>query len=81
MQTPVGILIVSVCVSVLACGHREPDRRRDSAAFQAGEVAHEVAKKSEKAVQAAGRELARSASEAQKGWKDAARRDREKGKK
>jgi hypothetical protein len=64
-----------------ACGHREEDRRRDSAAFDAGVMAHTVAKKSEKAIEMTARELGKDAHEAYKGWKEADREDKAKGKK
>ena len=74
-------LLVAVGAGVLvcgACGHREADRRRDSAAFDVGVMAHTVAKKSEKAIELTGRELSKGAHEAYKGWKEAAREDRAK---
>jgi hypothetical protein len=59
-----------------ACGHKETDRSHDSAAFDAGVMAHAVAKKSEKAIELTGRELGKGAHEAYKGWKEAAREDK-----
>ena len=61
-----------------ACGHREEDRRHDTAAFDFGVMAHTVAKKSEKAIEMTGRELRKGAHEAYKGWKEADREDKAK---
>jgi hypothetical protein len=70
----------AVLIACGACGHREADRKRDSAAFDAGVMAHTVAKKSEKAIEITARELGKGAHEAYKGWKEAAREDNAKAK-
>jgi hypothetical protein len=70
------LLLATALVSG-ACRHREADRSRDSAAFDAGVMAHTVAKKSEKAIEMTGRELGKGAHEVYKGWKQAAREDKE----
>lgn len=72
-------LIVATGAALLcccACGHREENRRHDSAAFDAGVAAHAIAKKGEKAIEATSRELGKGAHEAYKGWKDAANEDK-----
>ncbi len=61
---------------------REAERQREeqdqkSAAFRAGQAAHEIAKEAEKAAAAAGRKLDESARKAREGWKDQERKDQE----
>ncbi len=54
------------------------ERDRNSAAFKAGEVAHEIAKHAEKAAAIAERKLEESARKAGEGWKQKEKEDREK---
>jgi hypothetical protein len=70
-----AVLLMTSCA---ACGHREEGRRRDSAAYDAGVMAHTVAKKSEKAIEMTGRELGKGAHEAYKGWREADHEDKAK---
>jgi hypothetical protein len=56
---------------------RREERDRNSAAFKAGEAAHEVARKAEAAAAAAGRKLDEDARQASEGWKAQAKKDRE----
>lgn len=81
------VAILAIAAGLLsACQterQREAERQREqqdqnSAAFRAGEAAHEIAKKAEKAAVAVGRKLDDSARKAEEGWKEQARRDREK---
>ncbi len=62
--------------SAEAARRQEEDRR--SAAFKAGQVAHELAKDSGKIAAAAGRKIEKSAREAGEGWKEQSKQDREK---
>lgn len=58
---------------------RERDLKdRDSVAFKAGEAAHEIAKRAEKAAAKAARELDQGVRKASEGWKEKEREDREK---
>ncbi|MBV9771408.1 MAG: hypothetical protein JOZ32_17690 [Bryobacterales bacterium] len=58
---------------------REREQRdRNSAAFKAGEAAHEIAKQAAKAAAIAERKLEESARKADEGWKQKAKEDREK---
>jgi hypothetical protein len=81
MKTHLMIATGAALIFCAACGHREEDRRHDSAAFDAGVAAHAIAKKGEKAIEATGRELGKGAHEAYKGWKEASREDKAKGRK
>lgn len=72
----VAILTLWAC----GCVSQDRDRQtRDSAAREAGRLAHKIAKESEKAAREADRKLRQAAREAHEGWKDAAREDRAKG--
>ena len=51
---------------------------RDSVAFKAGAVAHDIAKHAEKAAATAARELDQGVRKASEGWKEKEREDREK---
>ncbi len=57
--------------------YRQQQADRNSAAFRAGEAAHELTRKAEHAAAVAGRELNESARKAREGWKEQAQRDRE----
>jgi hypothetical protein len=57
---------------------KETDQQdRNSPAFKAGKVAHEIAKQTGKAAAAAGRQLEDGARKAHEGWKEQAKEDRE----
>jgi hypothetical protein len=79
------VLLIVVAVLSNACqseGEREAERRRleqdrNSAAFKAGQAAHEIAKEAAKAGAAAARKLDESARKAREGWKAQERKDRE----
>ena len=73
-----GLCTALLVMTCAGCGHTEADRRHDSAAYDAGVVAHAVAKKGEKAAEATGRALDKGANEAFKGWRDADRKEKEK---
>jgi hypothetical protein len=75
MRCIVGLLIV---LTLGSCSNRETQRDQSSAAFKAGEAAHEIAKHAEKTAAAAGRELKESARKASEGWKQKEKEDREK---
>jgi hypothetical protein len=89
MRSPAAILIVILCAAGSGCqserareAQREAEQRRvqtdrNSAAFKAGQAAHEIARKAEQAAAAAGRKLDESARKAREGWKAQADRDRE----
>jgi hypothetical protein len=57
--------------------YRREQTDRNSAAYRAGEAAHELTRKAEHAATVAGRKLDESARKARKGWSDQAQRDRE----
>ena len=80
-------LLLLLMNAALACGNhrqrntedvRQQERDRNSAAFKAGKIAHEIAKNTGKVAAAAGRKLGESAKKAGEGWKEQAREDREK---
>jgi hypothetical protein len=85
MRCLVSLLVI---VSLSACSYRSDRERtaqrereesdRNSAAFKAGEVAHEIAKHAENTAAAAGRKLEESARKASEGWKQKEKEDREK---
>jgi hypothetical protein len=81
MKPLVTTLILGL--GLISCNRHKDEKapEKNSAAFKAGEAAHEMAKESRKAVAAAGRELKKDAKEAREGWKESAREDREKNKK
>jgi hypothetical protein len=57
--------------------YRREQTDRNSAAYRAGQAAHELAEKAGHAAAVAGRKLDESARKAREGWKDQAQRDRE----
>jgi|HubBroStandDraft_6_1064221.scaffolds.fasta_scaffold1375070_1 hypothetical protein len=77
-----------ILVTLSACSHpseqqrraerERDDRDRSSAAFKAGEAAHEIAKQAERTAAAAERKLEESARKASEGWSQKEREDREK---
>jgi hypothetical protein len=80
MRCVLGLLII---LTLGACSNRDAQREREerdrsSAAFKAGEAAHEIAKHAEKTAAAAERELKESARKASEGWKQKEKEDREK---
>jgi hypothetical protein len=76
---------IAVSVSSLGgCSSRRTgpeEHDRSSAAYRAGEFAHDLSKEAGKAAKAAGKEIRKDAGEAHEGWKEAAREDRAKKKK
>jgi hypothetical protein len=85
MRCVSGLLII---LTLAACSHRSESERnaqrerderdRNSAAFKAGEAAHEIAERAAKTAAAAERELKESARKASEGWKQKEKEDREK---
>jgi hypothetical protein len=79
------VAVLAACFLVAGCKseqQREAERRRmeqdrNSAAFKAGQKAHQIAKGAEKAAAAAGRKLEESARKAREGWKEQERQERE----
>lgn len=67
-----------------ACGHsgssssKNENGEQGGIAFHVGEAAHAVAKETGKAAVAAGKEIGKGAKEAQRGWVNSARKDKEK---
>lgn len=65
-----------------ACGPREtPEERRraaDTPAGKIGQAAHKAAVEADKASQTIGRQLRQAAHDARAGWKEAARKERDK---
>ncbi len=80
-----SVILSALLIGLVGCGrHRmdsgaaEKDRSDEhSAAFRAGEVAHELSKEAGKAAKAAGREVGKDAHEASEGWSQAQRDDRD----
>jgi len=78
------ICILGLVAGLSSCNssHRESDgasrneQDRKSAAFKAGEVAHDLSKEAGKAAKAAGKEVGKEAHELREGWKEAQREDR-----
>jgi len=87
MNANLRVLVPLITLALFTCacrteGERQAERRREeqdrnSAAFKAGEAAHQVAREAEKAGAAAARELDESAKKAREGWKAQDRKDRE----
>jgi hypothetical protein len=78
------LLLAGLCLSCRTEQDREAERRRaardqGSAAYKAGQAAHELAEKAAKAAAAAGRQLDDAARKAHEGWRDQEKKDREKG--
>jgi hypothetical protein len=76
-------LIVSMALTMwVACGSRpsEEERHRDAntPAGKVGQAAHKVAVEAGKASRQIGRELGKAAHDAHAGWKEAARKDKDK---
>jgi len=81
----VGFVII---LTLSACSHPSEQRRRvereqeerdrNSAAFKAGEAAHEIAKQAERTAAAAERKLEEGAHKAREGWKQKEAEEREK---
>jgi hypothetical protein len=87
MRANPSALIGLILVGGLLCAcqtesQREAERRRveqdrNSAAFKAGQAAHQIAKEAAKVGAAAARKLDESARKAREGWKEQARKERE----
>lgn len=80
----IGLILTSTACTSQRDGEarREAERRKEqadqnSAAFRAGQAAHELARKAGHAAAVAGRELDESARKAREGWSEQARRDRQ----
>jgi len=69
-----------IIITMSACSHHSKHERQqrdqNSAAFKAGEAAHEIANHVAGAAAAAGRKLEDSARKAQEGWKAKDQKDR-----
>jgi hypothetical protein len=76
---PIVLLALGLCI---ACGSRpsEEERHRDAntPAGKVGQAAHKVAVEAGKASRQIGRELGKAAHDAHAGWKEAARKDKDK---
>jgi hypothetical protein len=88
MKIRASLPMIVAAIAMTACSNtgntsrnaqRERDLKdRDSVAFKAGEAAHEIAKRAEKAAAKASRELDQGVRKASEGWKEKEREDREK---
>ena len=80
-QTLVLIMLAGL-ITLNACGGRESKEQRqgdaNSPAGKAGQAAHKMAVEAEKAAQVAKRKLDKAAHDAREGWKEDARKDRDK---
>ena len=85
IRTHARIVVVSATLLLGACGgtHESPSQRQkeaNSPAGKVGQAAYHVTKATGKVLKAAGKELAKAGHQAREGWKQSARRDREKNK-
>jgi hypothetical protein len=88
MKIRASLPMIVAAIAMTACSNtgntsRNAQRKRDlkdrdSVAFKAGEAAHEIAKRAEKAAAKAARELDQGVRKASEGWKEKEREDREK---
>jgi hypothetical protein len=57
-------------IACSACAQREAGNQKEVSAYDAGKIAHEAAKKGEKALENAGHEIKKEARDVEKGWKE-----------
>jgi hypothetical protein len=78
----VSLVFAAGLITLSACGSRQsPEERHDAAntpAGKLGQAAHRATVEANKAGQAIGRELSQAARNAREGWKEDARKQRDK---
>jgi hypothetical protein len=83
IRSHASVAVVAAALFLGACGgsyesSAQRQKEANSPAGKVGQAAYQVTKATGKVLKAAGKELGKAANQAREGWKESARRDREK---